>query len=96
MVGEPRFLYYAAGITYFSVLALIPILMVVFAIAGFVLVGQPDLLQQLQDEITDNIPGTLGDTLNDVIDTAIASRTSVCPGFGWCGLCGAAVDGERA
>lgn len=83
--------YYAAGITYFSVLALIPILMVVFAIAGFVLVGQPDLLQQLQDEITDNIPGTLGDTLNDVIDTAIASRTSVCV----LGLVGAAYAGLR-
>ena len=33
--------YYAAGITYFSVLALIPIMMVAFAVAGFVLAGHP-------------------------------------------------------
>lgn len=81
--------YYAAGITYFSVLALIPILMVAFAIAGFVLAGQPELLQDLQDSITKNVPGSLGDTLNTVIDSAIASRASV----GVLGLLGAAYAG---
>ena len=81
--------YYAAGITYFSVLALIPILMVAFAIAGFVLAGQPELLQELQDSITKNVPGSLGDTLNTVIDSAIASRASV----GVLGLLGAAYAG---
>jgi membrane protein len=81
--------YYAAGITYFSVLALIPILMIAFAIAGFVLAGQPELLQELQESITKNVPGTLGDTLNTVIDSAIASRA----GVGVLGLLGAAYAG---
>ena len=45
-------------------LALIPIMMVGFAMAGFVLAGQPDLLRGLQDAITKNIPGSLGDTIN--------------------------------
>ena len=31
--------YYAAGITYFTVLSLFPLLMVAFAVAGFVLAG---------------------------------------------------------
>ena len=36
--------FYAAGITYFTIFALFPLLMVAFAIAGFVLASQPDLL----------------------------------------------------
>ncbi|MGG7103093.1 inner membrane protein YhjD [Rhodococcus sp. 24CO] len=69
--------YYAAGITYFSVLALIPIMMVGFAVAGFVLAGHPEYLTSIQEEITKSIPGSLGDTINSLIDSAIASRASV-------------------
>ena len=36
--------HYAAAVTYFSVLSLVPLLMIAFAIAGFVLRAQPDLL----------------------------------------------------
>ncbi|RJO72216.1 inner membrane protein YhjD [Nocardia panacis] len=69
--------YYAAGITYFTVLSLFPLLMVGFAIAGFVLSHNPDLLQQMQHKIVANIPGSLGGQLNDLINQAIASRTGV-------------------
>ena len=34
--------HYAAAVTYFSVLSLVPLLMVAFAIAGFVLQSQPE------------------------------------------------------
>lgn len=81
--------YYAAGITYFSVLALIPILMVAFAIAGFALAGHPEWVAQIQDTITKNAPGGLGDTLNSLIDSAIDSRA----GVGVLGLLGAAYAG---
>src|SRR5574340_433840 len=81
--------YYAAGITYFSVLALIPILMVAFAIAGFVLAGHPEWVAQIQDGITKKVPGSLGDTLNGLIDSAIESRA----GVGVLGLLGAAYAG---
>ena len=82
--------YYAAGITYFSVLALFPLLMVAFAIAGFVLAGQPELLaRNCRTSITKNVPGVMGDTLNTLIDPAIASRASV----GVLGLLGAAYAG---
>ena len=63
--------YYAAGITYFSVLALIPIMMVAFAVAGFVLAGHPEYLESIQEQITKSIPGSLGDTINTLIDSAI-------------------------
>jgi membrane protein len=69
--------HYAAAVTYFSVLSLVPLLMIAFAIAGFVLQAQPDLLAQLQASITKAVPGSLGETLNSVIDTAIKSAATV-------------------
>lgn len=38
--------FYAAGITYFTVFALFPLLMVGFAVGGFVLASRPDLLAE--------------------------------------------------
>ena len=81
--------YYAAGITYFSILALVPLLMVAFAIGGFVLSSRPDLLEQVQTSIADNVPGSFGSTVSDLVDTAIESRTSV----GIIGLVGALYAG---
>ena len=49
--------FFAAGITFYTVLALIPILMVAFSVAGFVLSAQPELLDDLQRKITDAAPG---------------------------------------
>ncbi|KAA0022697.1 inner membrane protein YhjD [Antrihabitans cavernicola] len=69
--------YLAAGITYFTVLALFPLLMVAFSIAGFVLSRNPDLLSQARDHITENVPGSMGGQLNDLMNQAITSRTSV-------------------
>ncbi|QNG19503.1 inner membrane protein YhjD [Rhodococcus triatomae] len=81
--------YYAAGITYFSVLALVPLLMVAFAVAGFVLAGNPGWLDDIKAAVTENVPGSLGDTLNGLIDSAISSRSAV----GVFGLLGAAYAG---
>ncbi|NMM91888.1 inner membrane protein YhjD [Rhodococcus sp. SRB_17] len=81
--------YYAAGITYFSVLALIPILMVAFAVAGFVLAGHPEYLDSIQEQITKSIPGSLGDTINSLIQSAIDARARV----GVLGFLGAAYAG---
>ncbi|MFE6924991.1 inner membrane protein YhjD [Nocardia sp. NPDC057663] len=69
--------YYAAGITYFTVLSLFPLLMVAFSVAGFILAGQPDLLTQLQDGVKEKIPGAFGTQINDLIDQAIRSRGTV-------------------
>ncbi|MCA1006348.1 inner membrane protein YhjD [Rhodococcus hoagii] len=81
--------YYAAGITYFTILAIVPILMVAFAIAGFVLAGHPEWLTEIQDQVSKNMPGGLGETVNGLIDSAISART----GVGVLGLLGAAYAG---
>jgi membrane protein len=81
--------HYAAAITFFSMLSLVPLLMIAFAAAGFVLAGDPQLLHQLQDQIQAAAPPGLGATLNQVIDGAIKSRDSV----GIVGLLGALYSG---
>lgn len=69
--------HYAAAITYFSVLSLVPLLMIAFAAAAFVLAGNQQLLGELQEQIRAAAPAGLGETLNDVITEAIESRGSV-------------------
>ena len=43
--------FYAAGITYFTIFALFPLLMVGFAIGGFVLASRPRAAGPLEDQI---------------------------------------------
>ncbi|MGH3753064.1 MAG: inner membrane protein YhjD [Pseudonocardiaceae bacterium] len=81
--------HYAAAITFFSVLSLVPLLMIAFAAVGFVLAGNQELLRQLQDQIQAAAPAGLGDTLTQVVDGAIASRN----GVGIVGLLGALYSG---
>lgn len=81
--------HYAAAITYFSVLSLFPLIMIAFAVAGFVLAGNPDLLRELKSGITDAVPSGLGPTINEVVDQAIESRSAV----GVLGLLAAAYSG---
>jgi membrane protein len=69
--------HYAAAVTYFSVLSLVPLLMVAFAAVGFALRARPEVLEQLQNDITAAVPGALGETLNGVVTQAIASAGTV-------------------
>ena len=69
--------FYAAGITYFTIFALFPLLMVAFSIAGFVLASQPELLADITEKIKSSVSGDLGQQLVNLMDSAIKSRTSV-------------------
>ncbi|MGH3796165.1 MAG: inner membrane protein YhjD [Pseudonocardiaceae bacterium] len=69
--------HYAAAITYFSVLSMVPLLMIAFAAAGFVLAGDQHLLSELQAQIKAAAPPGLGELLNQIVDAAIKSRSSV-------------------
>ncbi len=69
--------FYAAGITYFTIFALFPMLMVGFAIGGFILANQPELLAEIQERIKSTVTGDIGQQLVDLMDSAIKSRTSV-------------------
>lgn len=82
--------HYAAAVTYFSVLSLVPILMIGFAIAGFVLQSQPDLLAELRTAIAEAVPDeNLSKQINEAVNTALDSKGTV----GIIGLLGAAYSG---
>ncbi len=81
--------HYAAAVTFFSVLSLVPLLMIGFAVAGYVLFFNPDLLTELQEGINANVPPGLGEIINPTIQQAIESRTAV----GVVGLLGALYSG---
>ena len=83
---------FAAATTYYSVLAIFPLLMLLTAGAATVLASRPDLFQQLQDQITESVSGDLGSTLNEVLETAVDQRgamfgigglTTLWSGLGW-------------
>ena len=86
---------FAGAITYFSLLSLVPILMVAFSIAGFVLADRPDLIAELKHQVTDLIPGTdLANQVGALIDQAVSARFTVgiiglvialYSGMGWMG-----------
>ncbi len=93
---------YAAAITYFSFLALFPLLLLAVAVTGFILHAHPAAQQSLLDHITAKVSGDLGRTLRDSVRTAIKARTSVglvglvgvlLTGLGWIGNLRAAIDG---
>jgi membrane protein len=69
--------FYAAGITYFTIFALFPLLMVGFAIGGFVLASRPELLAEIEDKIKSTVSGEFAEQLVGLMESAIESRTSV-------------------
>ncbi|OBF43098.1 inner membrane protein YhjD [Mycolicibacterium peregrinum] len=84
--------FYAAGITYFTIFALFPLLMVGFAAGGFLLSRRPDLLEEIEHRIREAVSGDLGQQLVTLMDSAIASRgtvgviglaTAAWAGLGW-------------
>lgn len=90
--GEQGGNQFSADITYFSVLAIFPLFMLAVAGAATVLATRPDLMQQVQDQIANSVSGDLGDTLNELLETAIAQRgamygigglTTLWSGLGW-------------
>ncbi len=89
---------FAAAITYFSVLALVPILLLAFAILGFVLtVLRPDLIAQVSTAVTDalgsadpdtqaKISGLVVDYLNNWRGVGVVALISALySGAGWMG-----------
>jgi membrane protein len=93
---------YAAAITYFSFLALFPLILLGVSVIGFVLNSDPHLRTQLFDNITKHFSGSLGDSISTSINDAIKARTSVgivgilgvlLTGLGWIGNLRQAING---
>jgi membrane protein len=92
---------YAGAITFFSFLALFPLLLLAVSVTGFVLHSHPALQQSLFAHVTDQLPGQLGRTIKSSLNAAIQNRTGLgalglvgvlLTGLGWIGNLRAAID----
>jgi membrane protein len=93
---------YAAAITYFSFLALFPLMLLAVSITGFILYAHPATQQELFAHIAAKVPGSFGTTLENGLQTAIKARASVgivglvglvLTGLGWIANLRQAIDG---
>ncbi|WP_152363855.1 YhjD/YihY/BrkB family envelope integrity protein [Microlunatus speluncae] len=97
---------FGAAITYFSVLALVPILMFAFAITGFVLSTREDLMDTVVQAATSAIGSTGGDSGDKIADMItgflkgwatvgiIGLASAMYSGSGWIGNLKQAVQGQ--
>lgn len=74
---DARGMIIAAGISYYTIFAVFPLLMVGFAVVGFALTRQPGLLAMIDDRIRASFSGDLAGQLVELMNAAIASRASV-------------------
>jgi membrane protein len=75
--AEQKGTFFAAGLTYYTIFALFPLLMVGFAVAGYTLSRRPELLKTIDDRIRSVVSGELGQQLIDLMTSAIDARASV-------------------
>jgi membrane protein len=66
--------HYAAAITFFSVLSVVPLLMVGASVAGFVVAGNQELLTRLDQVIGVNVPDAFRPTVRVVVATVLDER----------------------
>jgi membrane protein len=92
---------YAGAITYFSFLAIFPLLLLGVAVTGFVLHSDPALQQSLFRHLSNEIPGEFGSTVRSAVHSAIDNRSGVgvvgllgvlLTGLGWINNLRAAID----
>ncbi len=69
--------FFAAGLSYYSIFALFPLLMVGFAAAGFLLTSRPELMSTIEHHIRSSVSAGLGQQLVDLMHSAIRARASV-------------------
>lgn len=69
--------YFAAGLTYYTIFALFPLLMVCFGVGGFILSRRPDMLTRIDSKVRTAVPGPLGQQVIDLMHSAINSRAAV-------------------
>jgi membrane protein len=93
---------YAAAITYFSFLALFPLILLAASVTGFVLHSHPALEQDFFARIAKEVPGSFGTTITKAVQNAIKSRRGVgvvglvgvlLAGLGWINNLRGAIDG---
>lgn len=66
--------HYAAAVTFFSLLALVPLVMVTVSVAGFVLAGDRLLATELDRVIDGSLPPEIGTQVTGVVHTVVGER----------------------
>jgi membrane protein len=69
--------HFAAAITFFSVLNAVPLLMIAYATAGYVLARNPSMLAALEAGIARAVPPELSDAIELAVTAAIEQRNTV-------------------
>jgi membrane protein len=69
--------FFAAGLTYYTIFALFPLLMISFSVVGFLLYRSPSVLNAIDNKVRSAVPGALGQQMLDLMNSAIDARTSV-------------------
>jgi len=69
--------FFAAGLTYYTIFALFPLLMISFSVVGFLLYRSPSVLSAIDNKVRSAVPGALGQQMLDLMNSAIDARTSV-------------------
>ena len=69
--------FFAAGITYFTVFAMFPLLMVGFAVVGFLLASRPEVLAEIDNRVKSAVSGDFAQQFISLMYSAIDSRASV-------------------
>ena len=69
--------HFAAATAFFSILTAVPLLMVAFAAASYVLWFNPALLTELENAIAASVPSGLSEAVNPILETAIEQRNSI-------------------
>ncbi|MCB0931190.1 MAG: inner membrane protein YhjD [Mycobacterium sp.] len=67
----------AAAVTYFTIFAMFPLLMVGFAVVGFMLASRPALLAEIDSRVKSAVTGEFANQVLSLMNAAIESRTSV-------------------
>jgi membrane protein len=68
---------YAASITYFTVLSVVPILMLGLSIGGFIVIDDEQVAAELRLKIVETLPAGLDSFVTEVYDTVLTQRTSL-------------------
>ena len=76
---------YAAAITYFTIFALFPLLMMAFAVVGFVLASRPSLLAEIDSRVKAAVPAFEQLGLPEVLKEIAESPRGIVLLAGTCG-----------
>ena len=87
---EQRGNHFAAAVTFFSLVTAVPLLMIAFGVAGYVLALNPSWFIDLEETITEAVPAAAADAVLPIVAAAVAQRDTVAGvgllGAVWAGI----------